>query len=142
MISIKCGIDPGRYKIGVAFAEGDSLLFSAIIPKAAEGVLFESIRKRDWDVLKPWKKIGETKLLEGRTLERIYLGNGTSSEDLSKLLSGICELEIADEYGSTLKGRELYWKLNPPKGLWKLIPVTLRTPPRDIDDLAAWAIIK
>ena len=142
MISIKCGIDPGRYKIGVAFAEGDSLLFSAIIPKAAEDVLFESIRKRDWDALEPWKKIGATKLLERRTLEKIYLGNGTSSEDLSKTLRAICELEITDEYGTTLKGRELYWKLNPPKGLWKLIPVTLRTPPRDIDDLAAWAIIK
>lgn len=142
MISIKCGIDPGRYKIGVAFAEGDSLLFSAIIPKTAEGTLFESLRKRDWNALEPWKKIGDTKLLEGRTLERIYLGNGTSSEDLSKSLSEICELEITDEYGTTLKGRELYWKLHPPRGFWKLVPVTLRTPPRDIDDLAAWAIIK
>ena len=142
MISIKCGIDPGRYKIGVAFAEGDSLLFSAIIPKAAEDVLFESFRKKDWNALEPWKKIGETKLLEGRTLETIYLGNGTSSEDLSKTLIGICELEITDEYGTTLKGRELYWKLHPPKGFWKLVPVSLRTPPRDIDDLAAWAIIK
>ena len=142
MISIKCGIDPGRYKIGVAFAEGDSLLFSAIIPKAAEGILFESFRKKDWNALEPWKKIGETKSLEGRTLERIYLGNGTSSEDLSKSLSEICELEITDEYGTTLKGRELYWKLYPPRGLWKLIPTTLRTPSRDIDDLAAWAIIK
>jgi hypothetical protein len=54
----------------------------------------------------------------------------------------ICELETADEYGTTLKGRELYWKLHPPKGLWKLVPTSLRTPPRDIDDLAAWAIIK
>jgi hypothetical protein len=81
-------------------------------------------------------------LLEGRTLETIYLGNGTSSEDLSKTLIGICELEITDEYGTTLKGRELYWKLHPPKGFWKLVPVSLRTPPRDIDDLAAWAIIK
>jgi RNase H-fold protein (predicted Holliday junction resolvase) len=142
VISIKCGIDPGRYKIGVAFAEGGSLLFSAIIPKAAEGVLFESFRTKDWNALEPWKKIGETKLLEGRTLETIYLGNGTSSEDLSKTLIGICELEITDEYGTTLKGRELYWKLHPPKGFWKLVPVSLRTPPRDIDDLAAWAIIK
>ncbi|NLX84151.1 MAG: endonuclease [Synergistaceae bacterium] len=139
---IKCGIDPGRHKIGVAFAEGDNLLFSAIVPKTAEDILFESFRKRDWSNLEPWKKIGDSKSLEGRTLEKIYLGDGTSSEDLTELLSGVCELKITDEYGTTLKGRALYWKLNPPRGLWKLIPTTLRTPPRDIDDLAAWAIIK
>lgn len=142
MISIKCGIDPGRHKIGVAFTEGDRLLFSAIIPKLSEEVLLLSFKKRNWEALDVWKKEGDLKFLEGRVLEKIFLGNGTSSEDLNKLLGSICELEITDEYGTTLKGRELYWKLHPPKGLWKLVPLSLRTPPRDIDDLAAWAIIK
>lgn len=142
MISIKCGIDPGRHKIGVAFTEGDRLLFSAIIPKLSEEVLLLSLKEGSWDVLAPWKKEGDLRSLEGRKLEKICLGNGTSSEDLNKLLSSICKLEITDEYGTTLKGRELYWKLHPPKGLWKLVPTSLRTPLRDIDDLAAWAIIK
>lgn len=142
MISIKCGIDPGRYKIGVAFVEGERLLFSAIIPKSAETFLFRSLKDRNWEILHPWKKEGDIKYLEERMLEKIYLGNGTSSEELRELLSGISEFEITDEYGTTLKGRELYWKLHPPKRLWKLIPTSLRTPPREIDDLAAWAIIK
>jgi RNase H-fold protein (predicted Holliday junction resolvase) len=142
VISIKCGIDPGRHKIGVAFAEGDRLLFTAIIPKSSEEVLFQSLKENNWKVIVIWRKEGDLKYMEGRKLEKICLGNGTSSEELSRLLSGICELEITDEYGTTLKGREMYWKLHPPKGLWKLIPVSLRTPPRDIDDLAAWAIIK
>ncbi len=142
MISIKCGIDPGRHKIGVAFAEGDRLLFSAIIPKLSEQFLFLSLKDKNWKVLGVWKKEGDLKFLEGKMLEKICLGNGTSSEELHYLLRGTCELEITDEHGTTLKGRELYWKLHPPKGLWKLIPISLRTPPRDIDDLAAWAIIK
>jgi len=142
VISIKCGIDPGRHKIGVAFAEGGRLLFSAIVPKLSEEVLFLSLKDRNWEALDVWKKEGDLKFLEGRELEKILLGNGTSSEELHSLLNGICELETADEYGTTLKGRELYWKLHPPKGLWKLMPTSLRNPPRDIDDLAAWAIIK
>ncbi|MEA4873553.1 MAG: endonuclease [Synergistaceae bacterium] len=142
MISIKCAIDPGRHKIGVAFSEEGRLLFSAIIPKSSEEVLLQSLKERKWKVLDVWKKEGDLKFLEDRTLEKILLGNGTSSEELYNILNVICELETADEYGTTLKGRELYWKLHPPKGLWKLVPTSLRTPPRDIDDLAAWAIIK
>lgn len=142
MISIKCGIDPGRYKIGVAFTEGDRLLFTAIIPKSSEGVLFQSLKERNWKIIAPWIKEGDLKYMEGKKLEKICLGNGTSSEELHDLLRSICELEITDEYGTTLKGRDLYWKLHPPRGLWKMVPTSLRTPPRDIDDLAAWAIIK
>ncbi|MDD4430923.1 MAG: hypothetical protein PHF61_05925 [Bacteroidales bacterium] len=142
MISIKCGIDPGHYKIGIAFTEDGILLFSAIIPKSCEDILFRSLKDRDWKNFDKWKKEGDSRQLKGRTLEKICLGNGTSSAELSKLLSGICLIEITDEYGTTLKGRDIYWKLHPPRGLWKLIPTSLRTPPRDIDDLAAWAIIK
>lgn len=104
--------------------------------------MLQSLKERKWKVLDVWKKEGDLKFLEDRTLEKILLGNGTSSEELYNILNVICELETADEYGTTLKGRELYWELHPPKGLWKLVPTSLRTPPRDIDDLAAWAIIK
>ncbi len=104
--------------------------------------MLQSLKERKWKVLDVWKKEGDLKFLEDRTLEKILLGNGTSSEELYNILNVICELETADEYGTTLKGCELYWKLHPPKGLWKLVPTSLRTPPRDIDDLAAWAIIK
>ncbi|MDD4160146.1 MAG: endonuclease [Synergistaceae bacterium] len=142
MILIKCGIDPGRYKIGIAFAEGDRLLFSAIIPKSSEDILYNSLKEKNWEALDQWKKEGNTKCLEGLELEKICLGNGTSSEEISSRLEGTCDLEITDEYGTTLKGREMYWKLHPPKGFWKLVPRSLRTPPRDIDDLAAWMIIK
>ncbi len=141
-ISIKCGIDPGRHKIGVAFAESGTLLFSAIVPKSQEAILSGALREGNWSLLGRWRKEGDLGAVEGKTVEKIYIGNGTSSDDLIKLLNGACDIESADEYGTTLKGREIYWRLHPPKGLWRLIPTSLRTPPRDIDDLAAWAIIK
>lgn len=142
MISIRCGIDPGRHKIGVAFAEGDTLLYSAILPASSAQRLFEAFRDEDWRLLMPWRQEGDGALLEGKDLSIVFLGNGTSCEELRDLLSEACKIEIVDERGSTLRGRELYWALHPPGGLWRLIPTSLRTPPRDIDDLAAWAIIE
>jgi RNase H-fold protein (predicted Holliday junction resolvase) len=41
------------------------------------------------------------------------------------------------EKNSTQLARKRYWEENPPRGLWKLIPTGLRTPPIPIDDLAA-----
>lgn len=137
-----CGLDPGRHKIGVAFSQDGELLFSAIIPKKDESVLLIALKDKKWDLFSPWKKEGDLALLCSMELEKIFIGNGTSSKDLCKLLKEVCEIELRDEYGTTLKGRELYWKLHPPRGLWKFVPTSLRTPPRDIDDLAAWAIIK
>ncbi len=118
------------------------LLFSAIVPKSDEAVLTSALKAGDWSLLDHWKKEGDLGSVAGKKVEKIYVGNGTSSDDLIRLLDGVCDIESADEYGTTLKGRELYWRLHPPEGLWRLIPTTLRTPPRDIDDLAAWAIIK
>ena len=63
MIWIKCGVDPGRYKIGVAFAEGDRLLFSAIVPKSSEEVLLQSLKEREWKLLAPWIKEGDFKFI-------------------------------------------------------------------------------
>lgn len=123
-------------------AESGRLLFSAIIPKSEEAVLSKALKNGDWALLDRWKKEGDIRSVDCKKAEKIYIGNGTSSEDLIRLLEGVCDVETADEYATTLKGRELYWRIHPPKGLWKLIPTSLRTPPRPIDDLAAWAIIK
>ncbi len=123
-------------------AESGRLLFSAIIPKSEEAVLSKALKNGDWALLDRWKKEGDIRSVDCKKAEKIYIGNGTSSEDLIRLLEGVCDVETADEYATTLKGRELYWRIHPPKGLWKLIPISLRTPPRPIDDLAAWAIIK
>lgn len=136
-----CGIDPGRFKIGIAFADGEKLLYSAIIPKVNESVICAALENGEWHLLDDWRREGRLANLAGRSVEKIYLGNGTSSSELGKKLERLC-VEVTDERGTTLKGRKLYWKLHPPRGLWRLVPTSLRTPPRDIDDLAAFCIIK
>lgn len=43
---------------------------------------------------------------------------------------------VSEKY-STLEARWRYWQENKPKGLWRLIPTSLRVPPVPIDDYAA-----
>lgn len=43
---------------------------------------------------------------------------------------------VSEKY-STLEARRRYWQENKPKGLWRLIPTSLRVPPVPIDDYAA-----
>lgn len=139
---MKCGIDPGRYKIGFALADGGELLFSAIIPKAEERKLRDALVSKDWRTLARWGGEGSAENAEGKELENIYVGDGTSSADILTLLGNALPVKVVDERGSTLEGRRRYWLLHPPKGLWRLVPVSLRVPPRDIDDLAAWSLIE
>lgn len=139
---MKCGIDPGRYKIGFALACGGELLFSAIIPKAEEQKLRDALVSEDWRALAGWRAEGSAENAEGRELEGVYVGDGTSSSEILMLLGDVLPVKCVDEKGSTLEGRRRYWILHPPRGLWRLVPVSLRVPPRDIDDLAAWSLIK
>jgi len=136
-----CGIDPGRFKIGVAFSENGELLFSAIVPKTSESVLCAALARKELHLLDEWRREGKLANLAGRSIEKIYIGNGTSSKDFMKG-AGELPIEIVDEHGTTLAGREVYWELHKPRGLWRLVPTSLRIPPRDIDDLAAFCIIK
>lgn len=139
---MKCGIDPGRHKIGFALVEANELLFSAIIPKADEERLRETLVSQSWENFTQWRQEGSLERLNGRKLQKICVGDGTSSSEIICLLEKELTIEVTDEKGTTLEGRKRYWLLHPPRGLWRLVPVSLRVPPRDIDDLAAWALIR
>ena len=54
----------------------------------------------------------------------------------------ILAIHIIDEAHSTEEARQLYWKLHPPKGLMKLIPLGMRTPPGNMDGLAAVILVQ
>ncbi len=71
----------------------------------------------------------------------IIVGNGTGSKQLLSVLKqkNIIGLTL-DETGTSLEAKELYFQANPPKGLSKLMPKGLRSPPELIDDYAAYAI--
>ncbi|MBP5092751.1 MAG: resolvase, partial [Abditibacteriota bacterium] len=52
------------------------------------------------------------------------------------------DIALTNEWFSTMEGRKLYFKENPPRGWRRLIPTSLQTPPRSIDDYAAVVILK
>ncbi len=49
---------------------------------------------------------------------------------------------MVDERYSTLEARDRYWKMYPPKGLYHLIPQSLRPIPRPVDDIVAILLIE
>lgn len=133
------GIDPGRWKTGFALAECGRLLFSAIIPSDKKEILIEALKSGRWELLDEWRQEGSAENLPKTAPEAVYVGSGTSSAEFRAALP--FPHKVAEEYGTTLEAREIYWRLHAPRGLMKLVPTSLRTPPRNVDDLAAYAIL-
>ena len=110
-------LDPGR-NIGVAFVARDGTLGFH-------------------DVL----ELAQLETLEFPPTATVLVGDGTGSDIVKTLLTrrGI-KFEIVDEWGSSLTARKLYFRDQPPKGLRRLLPQGMRTPPGLIDDYAAYAL--
>jgi hypothetical protein len=49
---------------------------------------------------------------------------------------------LVDERYTSLEARDRYWQMFPPKGITKLLPQGMRTPPRPIDDIVAILLIE
>ena len=110
-------LDPGR-NIGVAFVAKDGTLgFHTVL------------------------NLMQLEGLEFPKAATVLIGDGTGSDTVKKLLTrrGI-KFEVVDEWGSSLTARKLYFRDNPPKGLQRLLPEGMRTPPGLIDDYAAYAL--
>ena len=137
---ILCGIDPGREKLGVALAEDGDLLFSALFSLDQLPLLCAALRGGRWEAFSACER---KKGFYGGKPEINFLGDGTASALVAEeLKKNSVEYSLVDERGTTLEARTLYWKLHPPRGLWFFFPLSLRVPPRPVDDLAAWAILK
>ncbi|HCP07094.1 MAG: Uncharacterized protein XE01_0826 [Synergistales bacterium 58_81] len=136
-------MDPGTEKFGWAVSgDAGDLILSGVSPIG------------DID---EWTKAvlrGDTGFLEERAVERsavpysfsfpgfVIAGSGTgSSECIGRLVSSGLRVEKVPESFSTLRGRDLYWRIHPPRGFRRLVPKGLLIPPRDVDDLAAWSLI-
>jgi RNase H-fold protein (predicted Holliday junction resolvase) len=138
---ISCGIDPGRDKFGLALGDGSNLLFSAVIPVTDAEAALSRVARGNFGGLAEWRREGDVPP-ENTLIGAVYLGDGTGFHFFSEKLdrAGL-DYIVVDERLTTFDARGLYWKLHPPAGLWRLVPLTLRVPPRPVDDLAAWAII-
>lgn len=71
----------------------------------------------------------------------LVAGDGTGSAELLRHLSSLgLQAELVDETDSSLEGSELYWQVNPPRGLMRVIPAGLRPRPQGLDAWAAYAL--
>ena len=118
-------IDPGKYKCGLAILDFDGKVIEKQIFKRSE--------------------IATATLAYFNKHQIISVVVGDSSNG-KKLAQEFAEQNIkttlVDETNSTLEARQLFWRENPPRGLWKLIPISLRLPPRTVDDYAAVILAK
>lgn len=115
-------VDPGRDKCGLAVLDSEGrILWRRVIPT-------EELAAR------------ARELAEGQRAKRLLLGNGTTHRQAEqRLREALPELaiEVVDEYRTTEMARQLYWKLSPPRGWRRLVPLGLQVPPEPVDDLVA-----
>ncbi|NDJ21477.1 Holliday junction resolvase RuvX [Nostoc sp. B(2019)] len=122
------GFDPGRDKCGLAVMGLDRQLHYHQVVLAKEAIAtIETLRQKfpislmvmgDQTTAKQWKQ--------------------RMSQELAEPLNII----LVDERYTTLEARDRYWQMYPPKGLTKLLPQSMRQPPRPIDDIVAILLIE
>tara|TARA_B100000700_G_C14830061_1_gene754059 strand:- start:164 stop:589 length:426 start_codon:yes stop_codon:yes gene_type:complete len=124
-MSFLLSIDPGKSKCGIVLVDSlkEEVIDGQVIPSEA---LLNSIRLFDNDF----------------DIEKIFLGNGTSSSKIKEILIDFADVQLIDEYGTTLKARKRYWELWPPKNWRKLIPRDLLMPPQELDAVAALVLLE
>lgn len=138
------GIDPGKDKFGWAFVSSDgALVASGVIPSALAEGMVDLLLEGKLESLSSYTMEMPAGPVRPGSPETVLLGNGTAREGFCGILaSRQCAFALVDEAYTTLEARTLYWILHPPRGFARLLPRGLRVPPRPIDDLAAWALVR
>lgn len=122
------GFDPGRDKCGIAISNQDRQILSHQII-AAEDAIATIVN-----------------LCNQYQPQCLVMGNQTTSKQWQEKLIQELQLSIpivlVDERNSTVEARKRYWEMYSAKGLQKLIPLSLRIPPRPVDDIVAILLIE
>ncbi|MGD1809450.1 Holliday junction resolvase RuvX [Dapis sp. BLCC M126] len=122
------GFDPGRDKCGIAIMDKNRQLHYHQVVESN----------------KITTKI--TKLNQQFDINLIVIGDQTTSEiweqQLKKIIPEIIPIIKIDERYSSLEARDRYWKIYPPQGFVRLIPLGMRIPPKPIDDIVAIILIE
>lgn len=118
-------LDPGSDKCGYAVIAYDLEIFTKGIVYLGE--LPRTLRK----------------LCETYKPEVFVIGNGTAAAITASVASEIgpdIPIRAVDERNTTYDARRRYFSDHPPKGFWRLIPLSLQCPQVPIDDYAALLI--
>lgn len=122
------GFDPGRQKCGIAVMGVDRNVFTHQVIAAEQAIAtIQSLRQQ-------------------YPISLLVMGDQTSArqwkQSLSEALADPIRVVMVDERYSSLEARDRYWQMYPPKGLQRLLPEGMRTPPRPIDDIVAILLIE
>ncbi|WP_373534361.1 pre-16S rRNA-processing nuclease YqgF [Microcoleus sp.] len=122
------GFDPGKDKCGIAVMGRDKkVCYHQVVPSESAISTIQS-------------------LCEQFAIELLVLGDQTTSKSwkqkLTQSLSPEIEIIRVDERFSSLEAKDRYWEMYPPTGLSRLIPQSMRTPPRPVDDIVAIVLIE
>lgn len=121
------GFDPGRDKCGVAVMDGE------------DGVLYHQVADSERAIAIIQQ------LIKQYAVDLIVMGNGTTSKTWQQQIESRlpnASIVTVNEANSTLEARDRYWVMYPPKGIKRLIPQGLMTPPRPVDDIVAILLIE
>lgn len=115
-------VDPGTKKCGYAVVDSNISVLQKKVT-STEGII-----KTIEDSINVYK------------IDEIILGNGTNYKNIEKRLKncfpGLKIILIEEEF-STLEARKKYFEAHPPRGIFRLIPLSLRVPPCHYDDFVA-----
>ncbi|QPM69505.1 Holliday junction resolvase RuvX [Atribacter laminatus] len=120
MDKVILSIDPGTEKCGIALLDQKGgVIHQAILPV---------------DELEP----SINKLSKTYSPLKVIIGNSTGRKKVVQLMKKMkMNYEFIEERLSTLEARKLYFKMNPPRGLKKLLPKGFLVPSVAIDDWSA-----
>lgn len=124
MDDLVVAVDPGRDKCGVAVVHRQQgAKRRIIIPTADLPVIV-------------------TRLVDQYGVRTVVVGDRTTSRAAQDTLRAALadrpvKIVPVDEHRSTDAARARYWRENPPRGLKRLLPVTMLTPPAPVDDYVA-----
>ena len=126
--SVILGFDPGRDKCGVAvMGLNRQLQYHEVVSSSNAISTIEDLYQK-------------------YPISLLVMGDQTTAkqwkQQIQEKLSPTTNIILVDERYTSLEARDRYWLMYPAKGLTKLLPKGMRTPPRPIDDIVAILLIE
>ena len=122
------GFDPGRHKCGLAVLGLGRTLYCHEVVLATEVVDNVQVLRQQFPI--------SLMVMGDQTMAQTW------KQRLIDELPDPLRIVLVDEHYSSLEARDRYWKMYPPKGLFRLIPQGMRSLPRPVDDIVAILLIE